>query len=369
MEQSEEQLKQLEEQLKQMEEQFKELEHVLVYKDGRHFLRSKDVFTPVHLKEYDTLEQAEQQYQKLMKVANYHVAVSYPPFPSKEGSKGYIALFERGTSLEEYLEVEGNLEKMFSINNLKNRPDRASRQYKDIIRGLLIAGKGLMQANLICKFKLSNIFVFESSEFDVSEFHVEVADFESGNVSDMWDSLHHCLETINTRVADYVVAEDVEMIEVLNLLKNRDNEKLMKSTFFWDWHKKKYFIFELKEALKNLDGRTYSIWSGQCGSCFLDWETKVQQEPDLNKFFQYFTEKQMSEKSGLPKPINFILNCFTHFFKVKIEALSMATLQRKLEDALGQYTHKLCSIVVQQKKLTLESLDFTIWESRQTDFP
>lgn len=81
-------------------------------------------------------------------------------------------------------------------------------------------GKHLMNANLMCNFNLGNVFLFKNG----SQFHVEVADFDSDEVSIMWSSLTLLLRAIFEMDSNYHFKDDLEMIEVLVCLESNDIE-------------------------------------------------------------------------------------------------------------------------------------------------
>ncbi|XWS10266.1 hypothetical protein CRYUN_Cryun39dG0060800 [Craigia yunnanensis] len=284
---------------------------------------------------------------------------------------------ERGTSLQEFL-LPKNVEKLFDVNVLKRKPFQASQHYKNIIRRLVIAGKSLIEEELICGFNLNNIFVVEKDD----DVYVEVTDFAYGQDYQLWNNLYDCLVDINSKLADYNVNDDTEMTEVLKFLRDGDRSNtLLKSTFFWDWRMKKEFICKIRQLFEIKD----YFWIKKCESSFDNqWITEIKKDRELEKLllqYQLSLEGKQEKKSSQlshsnnrqsaietgPQlhPVSFIGSLFRHFYvnKKKIEKNAMRLnirseedLQRRLECCLGHYTQSLVSKVIHLKELPRDEL-------------
>ncbi|XVF42010.1 hypothetical protein PTKIN_Ptkin01aG0325900 [Pterospermum kingtungense] len=339
------------------------MDYTLVNKDGKSYLHSYDFDMPVHLNEYGTLEEAQDIYSKLQRCENYvpHIAHLYPLFQDGGKTPAYIAARKRGTSLQSFL-TQGNVEKLFDINALTQKPYQASSRYKQIVRSLLIVGKMLVKEGLICSFNLDTIFLME----DYDGVYVEVTDFNSGEGSQLWRGLYQFLCGINSRNAQYVIDNDSEMTEVLNLLqvlsnpdhveRNRYEDKLLKSTFFWDLFKKKDLVGKMGQlfALDCFEPLCLST----CRYSFpANWVERVRSDRELDKLFVLYrkvVEKEFDVGSFFERqfhPIDFIRCAFSHYFVMrgKIEEDTCEefgiedhiALFKRLEWCLGQYAHRL----------------------------
>ncbi|XVF42007.1 hypothetical protein PTKIN_Ptkin01aG0325700 [Pterospermum kingtungense] len=340
--------------------------YTLVNKDGKSYLRLDDfddVDMPVHLNEYGTLVEAQDVYSKLERCESGidHIAPLYPVFQMGGKILPYIAAVERGTSLQSFLTPE-NVEKLFDINALTQRPYQASSRYMDIVRSLLIAGRRLAREGLMCSFNLNTIFLMENYD----EVYVEVTDFFSGEGSQLWRGLYQFLCDINSRNAHYMVDNDSEMTEVLNLLqvlsnpglveRSRYEDKLLKSTFFWSWVKKENFIEKMGQLFKLKCFKPFCV--GACRYSFpTNWIERVRSDRELDKLFVVYRkiiEKEFDVGSLFERqfhPIDFIRCTFSHYHVMRRKIVEDTceefgiedhiALYKRFEWCLGQYVHRL----------------------------
>ncbi|XVF42006.1 hypothetical protein PTKIN_Ptkin01aG0325600 [Pterospermum kingtungense] len=296
----------------------------IVYKDGKSYMHENGSDYPVRLKEYETPEQAHEIYMKLQSCRNCHVTYLYPPFQVTGKTCGYLAALEGGISLQSFLTPE-NVETLFDINALTQRPYQASWHYKNIVRGLVIAGKRLIKEGLICSFNLDAVFL-------LNNLYVEVTDFYSGEGSQLWRGLHELLSDINSRHAHYVVDNDFEMTEVLNLLQilsnpglvesNRYVDKLLKSTFFWTWRMKRNLIGTMGQLFELEHFKPLCV--GICRYSFpTNWIERVRSDRELDKLFVLFrkvTEKEFDVGSFIEPqfhPIDFIRCTSSNYYVMR----------------------------------------------------
>lgn len=111
------------------------MDYTPINKDGKSYLHSDwlELDEPVCLKEYETLVEAQQIYSKLRGSRGCNVAYIYSPFQVKGKSCAYVAAREGDTSLQSFPTQE-NVETLFDMNPLTQRPYQVSLRYKRIVR-------------------------------------------------------------------------------------------------------------------------------------------------------------------------------------------------------------------------------------------